>query len=285
MVESSPHKYNFLKLNLQELINKLALAIQDSTKIVFWKHNPRYYEGHLISHQYSPNNLRVVLKFDFLPVQMTDFEICLNFSLNEVEYFIKAKVLLQNEDEKVLELIIQEPAYRVEKRLQERILTYPRYQCFLYIRYEKYSPEENVLFLNKKDTQENAFFKKLSMKNSIQTENDDEEVYGLRIEDINADGLAGISSVTEYEEILKSFKDKTFSAVLMFETKSFTLAEIKMVYAMDYISPYFNNIKMKKLGFSFKHSASLKRELEDLTGTVLELTDYRNEFEEFIKNE
>lgn len=285
MVESSPHKYNFLKLNLQELINKLALAIQDSTKIVFWKHNPRYYEGHLISHQYSPNNLRVVLKFDFLPVQMTDFEICLNFSLNEVEYFIKAKVLLQNEDEKVLELIIQEPAYRVEKRLQERILTYPRYQCFLYIRYEKYSPEENVLFLNKKDTQENAFFKKLSMKNSIQTENDDEEVYGLRIEDINADGLAGISSVTEYEEILKSFKDKTFSAVLMFETKSFTLAEIKMVYAMDYISPYFNNIKMKKLGFSFKHSASLKRELEDLTGIVLELTDYRNEFEEFIKNE
>lgn len=285
MVESSPHKYNFLKLNLQELINKLALAIQDSTKIVFWKHNPRYYEGHLISHQYSPNNLRVVLKFDFLPVQMTDFEICLNFSLNEVEYFIKAKVLLQNEDEKVLELIIQEPAYRVEKRLQERILTYPRYQCFLYIRYEKYSPEENVLFLNKKDTQENAFFKKLSMKNSIQTENDDEEVYGLRIEDINADGLAGISSVTEYEEILKSFKDKTFSAVLMFETKSFTLAEIKMVYAMDYISPYFNNIKMKKLGFSFRHSASLKRELEDLTGTVLELTDYRNEFEEFIKNE
>lgn len=285
MVESSPHKYNFLKLNLQELINKLALAIQDSTKIVFWKHNPRYYEGHLISHQYSPNNLRVVLKFDFLPVQMTDFEICLNFSLNEVEYFIKAKVLLQNEDEKVLELIIQEPAYRVEKRLQERILTYPRYQCFLYIRYEKYSPEENVLFLNKKDTQENAFFKKLSTKNSIQTENDDEEVYGLRIEDINADGLAGISSVTEYEEILKSFKDKTFSAVLMFETKSFTLAEIKMVYAMDYISPYFNNIKMKKLGFSFKHSASLKRELEDLTGTVLELTDYRNEFEEFIKNE
>lgn len=285
MVESSPHKYNFLKLNLQELINKLALAIQDSTKIVFWKHNPRYYEGYLLSHHYSPDNLRVVLKFDFLPVQMTDFEICLNFSLNEVEYFIKAKVHLQSEEEKILELEILEPAYRVEKRLQERILTYPRYQCFLYIRHEKEKSDENVLFLNKKDNQENAFFKKLSAKNSIHTETDDEEVYGLRVEDINADGLAGISSVTEYEEILKPFKNKTFNAVLMFETKSFTLSDIKMVYAMDYISPFFNNIKMKKLGFSFKHSASLKRELEDLTGTVLELTDYRSEFEEFIKNE
>ena len=285
MVESSPRKYNFLKLNLQELINKLALAIQDSTKIVFWKHNPRYYEGQLISHHYKPNSLRVVLKFDFLPVQITDFDICLNFSLNEVEYFIKAKVLVQNEEEKILELEIQEPAYRVEKRLQERIITYPRYQCFLYIRYENEKSEENVLFLSKKDTQENAFFKKLSAKNTVQAEVEDEEVYGLRVEDINADGLAGIASVAEYEEILKPFKSRTFSAVLMFETKSFTLSDIKMVYSMDYISPYFNNIKMKKLGFAFKHSASLKRELEDLTGTVLELTDYRSEFEEFIKNE
>lgn len=285
MVESSPHKYNFLKLNKDELVNKLAHALTQSIPIIFWKHSPRFYEGKIVNSEYKNKKLTIILKFDFLPVSLKENEVCLNFAIKEVEYFLKTKVEEQNEEEKILTMEVAEPSYRVEKRLQERIMTYPQYQCFLYLRYSKDANAKNVLFLNKKEAKEDKIFKLLTQKNNMFSEDEDEELFGLRIEDLNGDGLAGVCSQNEYEEVVSKFHEGKHSATLMFETRSFTIQDLKLVYAIDYISPLFNSLKMKKLGFSFKHNVALKRELEDVTGVTLEMHDYRHEFEEFIKNE
>lgn len=285
MVESSPHKYNFLKLNKDELVNKLAHAFSQSIPIIFWKHSPRFYEGKIANVDYQNKKLSIVLRFDFLPVTLKAQDICINFAIKEVEYFLRAKVEDQSEDERLLTLEITEPSYRVEKRLQERIVTYPQYQCFLYLRYALLKNGENVLLFNKKESKEDKIFKLLKSKNNIFAEDENEEIFGLRIEDINADGLAGVCSQKEYDDVVSKFHEGLHTATLMFETRSFTLQDLKLVYSMDYISPSFNSLKMKKLGFSFKHNVALKRELEDVTGVVLEMQDYRNEFEEFIKNE
>lgn len=285
MVESSPHKYNFLKLNKDELVNKLAHALSQSIPIVFWKHSPRFYEGRIVNSEYQNKKLTLILKFDFLPVSLNADEICINFAIKEVEYFVKTKVESQCDEEKILTMEVIEPSYRVEKRLQERIMAYPQYQCFLYLKYSKEDQKENVLFLNKKEAKEDKIFKLLSQKENIFSEDEGEELFGLRVEDINGDGLAGVCSQNEYEEIVSKFSNGKHTATLMFETRSFTIQELKLVYAIDYISPLFNSLKMKKLGFSFKHNVALKRELEDVTGVTLEMDDYRHEFEEFIKNE
>lgn len=285
MVESSPHKYNFLKLNKDELVNKLAHALNNSLTIIFWKHSPRFYDGNITSTEYKNKKLSIVLKFDFLPVKLDLQEICLNFSIKEVEYFLKAKVEHQNDDEKLIILEVVEPSYRVEKRLQERVITYPKYQCFLYLRYQKDIVEKNILFLNKKEAKEDKIFKLLREKENQFSTEESEDLFGLRVEDLNADGLAGVCSQNEYEEVVIKFREGKHLATLMFETRSFAIQELNLVYAIDYISPSFNSLKMKKLGFSFKHNISLKRELEDVTGIALDMHDYRSEFEDFIKNE
>lgn len=285
MVESSPHKYNFLKLNKDELVNKLAHALSHSIPVVFWKNYPRCYEGKITSNNYHNQKLNVVIRFEFLPVSLKSTEICLNFSIKEVEYFIKAKVLLQSDSENTLDLEISEPAYRVEKRLQERIMTYPQYQCFLYVTHFVDQSNQNVIQFAKKESKEDKIFKLITTQNDVSLDSDGGEIFGLRIEDLNADGLSGVCSLREFEEILYQFKERTINATLMFEQESFNLQDLKMVYNIDYISPLFNSLKMKKVGFSFKHSARLKRTLEDITGVSLEMDDYRSEFEEFIKNE
>ncbi len=285
MVESSRHKYNFLKLNKDELVNKLAHVKSNYLPVVIWKHSPRFYDGKIISSEFKDQKLSVILKFDYLPVTFDQSDICLNFSIREVEYFLKAKVESQNDEEKNLILEILEPSYRVEKRLQERVLTYPRYQCFLYLSYSKIDDSNNLLFLNKKEAKEDKIFKLLTQKVNQLSENEDEELFGLRVEDLNSEGLAGVCSQSEFEEVVSKFKHGVHISTLMFESKSFTVVDLKLIYAIDYISSSFNSIKMKKVGFSFKHNVALKRELEDTTGYTLEMNDYRHEFEEFIKNE
>ncbi len=284
MVESSPYKYNFLKLNASELANKLTQAKSHSTRVVFWKQSPRFFEGMITDSYFQSGELHFSLKFDFLSLNLTDLSICLNFSINEVEYFLKAKVVKQQEEETILKLKLEGEAFRVEKRLFERLITYPKYQVFLYIRYLKKHDENNVIFFDKKESKENAFLKSLSKSQSIFSENDEEEILGLRVEDISSKGLAAIVSQKEYDNIILPIKSEVLNATLMLEASSFTLSDLKIVYDVDYISTSFQ-VKMKKIGFSFKQSPSLKRAIEDLTGATFDLEDYRNEFEEFIKNE
>jgi hypothetical protein len=284
MVESSPYKYNFLKLSASELVNKLTQAKTNSTRVVFWKQSPRFFEGRISDSHFQNGELHFSLKFDFLSLNLTELSICLNFSLNEVEYFLKAKVIKQFDTENIITLKLEGDAFRVEKRLFERLITYPNYQVFLYVRFQKLVNESNVIFFDKKESKENEFLKSLSSNQSIFSENDDEEILGLRVEDINSKGLAAIVSQKEYENIILPLKSKPINATLMLEAKSFTLNELKVVYDVDYISTSFQ-VKMKKVGFSFKQSPSIKRAIEDLTGATLDLEDYRSEFEEFIKNE
>lgn len=54
---------------------------------------------------------------------------------------------------------------------------------------------------------------------------------------------------------------------------------------MNYINSQFSNMPMYKVGMNFKASASLKKKIEDVSGVTVDLINYQNEFEEFMKNE
>ena len=65
----------------------------------------------------------------------------------------------------------------------------------------------------------------------------------------------------------------------------FNLEEAIIVYKMNYINAQLSGVPMYKVGINFKHSPSLKRKIEDISGITVDLVDYQKEFEEFIKNE
>jgi hypothetical protein len=65
----------------------------------------------------------------------------------------------------------------------------------------------------------------------------------------------------------------------------FNLEEAVVVYKINYINSQFSGIPMFKVGINFKHSPSLKRKIEDISGITVDLINYQKEFEEFIKNE
>ncbi|MGZ3787103.1 MAG: hypothetical protein ACXVLQ_01195 [Bacteriovorax sp.] len=291
MVESSRAKINFIKLTSQELSSKIALLVSNHDRVIFWKTSPRYFEGRA-QHFELKNRIYLTLEKVDIPIRVLSEMICLNFSLNDIDYFLRGKVVEQLEDDSKITVELEEQCFRVEKRSRERLLTYPVYDVYAYLKFQK-AMKPNVIFFNKGEQKTRDFFSEIDniQKNKIASMStdlhagDEEDLIGFRVEDLSSSGLSFFASAKEKELVLDAIEKESFSLVLNFEMQVFNLEEAVIVYKMNYINSQFSGVPMYKVGINFKHSPSLKRKIEDISGITVDLVNYQKEFEEFIKNE
>lgn len=291
MVESSRAKINFIKLTSKELSSKIALLVSNQDRVIFWKSSPRYFEGGATAFLVK-NRIELTLSKVSIPIRIAGDTICLNFALNEIEYFLRGKVLDHSSTGDQITVELADECFRVEKRSRERLLTYPVYDVYAYLKFQK-AIQENVILFNKNEQKSKDFFSVIDniQKNKIASYSSDlmreeeEDIIGFRVEDLSSNGLSFFASVKEKEHVLDVIEKKSFSLVLNFEMQVFNLEEAVIVYKMNYINPQFSGIPMYKVGINFKHSPSLKRKIEDVSGITVDLINYQKEFEEFIKNE
>jgi len=292
MVESSRAKINFIKLTSQELSSKIALLVSNHDRVIFWKTSPRYFEGRATAFLVKNQQTCLVLERVGIPIRVVGETVCLNFTLNDIEYFLRGKVVEQLEDDPQIKIELEEHCFRVEKRSRERLLTYPVYEVYTYLKFQK-ANKANVIFFNKGEQKTRDFFSEIDnlQKNkmaSISQElavGDEEDLIGFRVEDLSSNGLSFFASAKEKELVLDVLEKEAFSLVLNFEMQVFNLDEAVIVYKMNYINAQFSGVPMYKVGINFKHSPSLKRKIEEVSGITIDLLDYQKEFEEFIKNE
>jgi hypothetical protein len=291
MVESSRAKINFIKLTSQELSTKIALLVSNKDRVIFWKTSPRYFEGKASAFEVK-DRISLILERVGIPIRVMNETICLNFTLNEIDYYLRGKVVDQVEDNPKIKIELEEHCFRVEKRTRERLLAYPVYEIYAYLKFQRKS-KPNVIFLHKSEQKSQDFFSEIdglqknkiaSMSKDLDT-TDDEDLIGFRVEDLSSNGLSFFASVKEKEMVLDELQGAPFSLVLNFEMQVFNLLEANIVYKMNYINAQFMGVPMYKVGINFKHSPSLKRKIEEISGITIDLLDYQKEFEEFIKNE
>lgn len=289
---SSRAKINFIKLNQEELSTKIALLVSESSRVIFWKTAPRYYEGKASHFEVRQKKTYVTIGECNVHLRLTTERICLNFTINDIDYFLRGKVVEQMEDNLQMVVELEEHCFRVEKRNKERLITYPVYDVYAYLKYQK-SKASNVVFFNKKEQQSRDFLteidniqknKIMEMAENLQIE-DSEELVGFRVEDLSSSGLSFFASAKEKDNILDVIGDEKFTLVLNFEMQVFNLEEAQVVYKINYINSQFSGVPMYKIGITFKTSPSLKRKIEDHSGITVDLVDYQKEFEEFVKNE
>lgn len=293
MASSSPSaKINFIKLNQEELSTKIALLVSKNSKTKYWKIAPKYFEGKAAAFEIRQRKTYLTINECDTHLHLVGSRICLNFIINDVEYFLRAIVLEQIENDKQIIVELEEHCFRAEKRSKERLITYPIYEVYAYLKYQK-EPSSNVVFFNKKDQKNRDFFSEIDniQKNKIKALSDDlqvedtEDLIGFRVEDISTSGLSFFASTKEKELILDKFSNNSFDLMLNFEMEVFNLEETQIVYKISYINSQFSGIPMYKIGITFKPSPNLKKKIEDISGITLDLIDYQKEFEEFIKNE
>lgn len=294
MVESSKSaraKINFIKLTTEELSNKIALLVSNRDRVIFWKTSPKYFEGKA-AHFHYRGHIALTLHQAISTIRLQDEVVCLNFTLNDIDYFLRGKVIDHNDETQEITMELEEECFRVEKRSRERLLTYPVYEVYAYLKFKK-AQTGNVIFFNKGEQKNRDFFSEIdnlqknriaSLSKDLETEGE-EDLIGFRVEDLSSTGLSFFANAKEKEMILDPLADKPFSLVLNFEMQVFHLEEAVIVYKMHYINSQFQGVPMFKVGISFRHSPSLKRKIEDISGITVDLVDYQKEFEEFIKNE
>lgn len=291
MVESSKAKINFIKLTTEELSNKIALLVSNRERVIFWKTSPRYFEGKAVRFEFK-THITLTLEKSAVPIRILNDVICLNFSINDIDYFLRGKVIDQNEEASEISMELEEECFRMEKRSRERLLTYPVYEVYAYLKYQK-AQTGNVIFFNKGEQKNRDFFSEIEnmKKNKLASlsrdleAGEEEDLVGFRVEDLSSTGMSFFASAKEKEMILDPLGDRPFSFVLNFEMQVFNLEEATIVYKMHYINAQFQGVPMYKVGISFNHSPSLKRKIEDISGITVDLVNYQKEFEEFIKNE
>jgi hypothetical protein len=285
-------KINFIKLNQEELSSRVALLVSQNVRIIFWKHSPRYYEGNALKFDLIKTKTYLTLGKCNIYRRLVGERICFNFQINDIDYFLRGVVVEQLEDHLEMIIELEEHCFRVEKRNRERLVTYPIYEVYAYLKFQK-EVKSNVVFINKKEQHSRDFLAEIDnlKKNRMLAFtkeldlDDSEELVGFRVEDLSSSGLSFFASEKEKEMIIDSIADSSFSITLNFELQVFHLEEASVVYKINYINSQFAGIPMYKIGITFKVSPSLKRKIEDHTGITVDLHDYQLEFEEFIKNE
>lgn len=290
--DSQRAKINFIKLNQEELSTKIALLVSDRARIIFWKTAPRYYEGKAFSYEIRQRKTYLTISDCNIHLRLVGERICFNFSVNDIDYFLRGKVMEQMEDNLQMVVELEEHCFRMEKRSRERLLTYPVYDVYAYLKYQK-APDTNVVFFNKKEQKNRDFFSEIDnlQKNKIKAMSDDlnvedsEDLVGFRVEDISSSGLSFFANSKEKDHIIDALEENKFSLMLNFEMQVFNLEEANIVYKISYINAQFSGVPMYKIGITFKTSPSLKRKIEDISGITVDLLDYQKEFEEFVKNE
>ncbi len=293
MVESSQRaKINFIKLKPQELSSKIALLVSNKDRVIFWKTSPRYYEGHATHFEVGPA-IKLTMSGCNVHLNLMEEEVCLNFAISDIDYFFRAKVVYQEDENKTITFELEESCFRVEKRSKERLTTYPIYEVYAYLKYLKAEKSNNVVFFNKSEQKTQDFFSEINnlQKNKLTSLSQDlyheesEDLAGFRVEDISPVGLSFFANQKEKELILDKFSNENFSLILNFEMQVFNLEKATIVYKINYINAQFSGVPMYKVGITFQHSASLKQKIEELSGITVDMTSYQKEFEEFVKNE
>lgn len=297
MVESDNDKkvkpnIQFKKLTQSELSSKIALLVSKRSRVIFWKNTPNYYEGLAFS-QKNEDGIVFVLSHVESLVKIKQDKICLNVTIDEIEYFLSGKVVEHDDFNQMLFIKMSDECFRLESRERERIQAYPNFDFYCYIKYLIDSPQ-NVISFNQKEDKKNKEFinllidekkKKILADSPTINLDDEEDILGFRIEDISSIGLSIIVSSSEKEKVIDKIDANNFNLTISLGANSISIHNAKIVYAIDYINLNFKDSGMFKIGISFNHSPSLKRILEDVTGVDLSNSDYYKLFEDYIRNE
>lgn len=283
---------NFVELDWRELTEEVSLLVSSGEKVKLWEkgdapdlcdivnsHNKE--EGENFCQQ-----LR--LRLGKVDESWKSKDLYIQFSLNGVEYFTKGKVVevLGNED---FWFELNPHVFKVEKRENERLLTYPHYQVYAYFKIRKNPDAGNLIFLNKHIENNHQAFKKfqelsneeiLEAQDRVESDQED-ELIGFRVLDLSSTGVSFL--VNEREKNYFKKNEDMLNVTLLFEKDVFNLNSAKMIYNVDYVNPRVGNLPMGKIGFTFAKDENLASMVEKLIEETNSEANIQKDFENFVE--
>ncbi len=278
---------NFLELSLDEMTVKLSTLENQKEMLKIWirGEEAQLYRVNSFFIFKSPEQRKAYLSLfsegDESDQAYIGKRILFTFNLNEVDYFSEGTVSI-DEVHKTLIVELDKEFYRSEKRTNERLLTYPHHQVYVYFKVQDEKDESNVielkreedkLYLDYKQRQKKELKEKLKEKVS-----DIEDLVGFRVLDISRSGVAFLVG----EDEGKYFSEKgKYSFYVLFDGDLFVVKGASLVYKVDYVGGSEGK-KRFKVGLTFAPVANLTHYVTELLKEGVETDSIKREFEDFI---
>ena len=255
---------NFVELKWDELADRLSDLAKARGEVKLWSKGDApdlciVINSHSDNEQDNTQQLR--LKNDSYNQSAVNKEYFLQFSLDSVEYFAKGNIVeILSDGEFWIEM--NPHVFRVEKRQNERLSVFPKFQSYVYFNVDKQA--DNIVFLDKHLERNHQIFnrfKKLTEKEFLEVQDSMEgvtsgEVLGFRVLDLSSNGVAFLAN---NKEALYFNGNNSFELTLSFEDKKFSISNAQVVYNVDYINPRARGVKMHKVGLTFPSNAELSK--------------------------
>ncbi|MAF76694.1 MAG: hypothetical protein CME63_12045 [Halobacteriovoraceae bacterium] len=278
---------NFIKLSLDEMTIKLGTLEKQKEMMKIWIRGEEA-QLYRVSNFYifkSPERRVAYLSLFSEGKESDDTyvgkRILFTFNLKEVDYFSEG-VVSYDEVHETLVVELDKEFYRSEKRTNERLLTYPHHQVYVYFKVQDEKDESNVielkreedkLYLDYKQRQKKELKEKLKEKVS-----DIEDLVGFRVLDISRSGVAFLVG----EDEGKYFSDRAkYSFYVLFDGDLFVVKGAKLVYKVDYVGGKEGK-KRFKVGLTFAPVDNLTHYVTELLKEGVETDSIKREFEDFI---
>jgi len=153
--------------------------------------------------------------------------------------------------------VLELKMFMLESREQERLITVPHHQVYIYLKVPKDEPHEggNVIPLR------SAKLPKDEMKEFQIKHLGESELIGFRVVDLSKNGFSFLAVESDHEKMNLIFL-KDLSLTLMFNGASFFLKMAKIVYSHPYVNPKAKKVPMFKVGVEYSPNEKLHAELE-----------------------
>jgi len=277
MANSSKSK--FMNLSLKEATSKITSFIDSGKSIRMWE------KGGSPSHVFiaALENNYLVIECKEEASSWLNKKILFNFTFNSVDYF--AKGIVSQVEATMITVELEETLFKSEKRMNERLLTFPHHQAYAYFKFDSFNGEgENVLSFNRdKDSNHQIFESFLRDKQKHQKLNGEiGDLFGFRILDLSANGISFSANNQETKYFACLDENVGVDFTLMFDSESYSLKEGRVIYIVDYVNPRARAVSMKKIGIQFDLNDELKNKIDLAINQSNECRELEKDFESFL---
>jgi hypothetical protein len=278
---------NFLKLNIEDILTKLQMIASNKDVVKLWtkgKDSSFYRVSDLLVLK-AADKCDVLLSFfsegDDRDATLIGKQAFMSFSFNDIDYFAEGTMIKDESHDKIV-LRLAQDIYRTEKRDNERLITFPHHQVYVYFKIIADTDDTNVIELHKKEDKNYLDIKtqrRESLKEKLAQKVDDvENLVGFRALDISKNGVAFLVG---HKESIYFTDEKKMSFYILFDQEIFLIKGAKLVYKVDYLGSQESKQRYK-LGLTYNPIDSLSKYVAKVLSVSSTLDVTQRDFEDFI---
>lgn len=266
-------KKNFSRLSEREKLSKLNLIVKNKVKITVWekgKKNCKIFEAFDLEDK--------VLKIKTKQSRFAQENVLYFFDLKGLSFFGIGRFIYNDDDDEDISLDCSSILYKLERRLNFRMLSFPHHNIYLCIKTGTFESQSNVIELKLGRSIDDLFREFLEQINDKDDVKIRDGYVPFRVMDMSIGGLS--LHISELEKDLFVIGKNLGKVYIIFNGEEVSIPDVKIVY-LKKIKSQTRNLDVIKVGVQFLEvDSKIEHKLGHLVYDAVR--EFTSEFENFI---